>query len=117
MTLSLLCSMVTSMRSYRIWTAYKVRIPCPRFSTYPLMRHPILLALASSLLPVLALAASPAARGSDSTFDPWAFPLRQAVCPGINRAENNKTVDLYLRMLLTIAFYYPLIRFLFGRIC
>lgn len=62
------------------------------------MRHFIL--LASSLLPVLTLA-SPASRGSDSnsTFDPLAFPLQQATCPGINRAENNKTVDLQLRML------------------
>jgi hypothetical protein len=61
------------------------------------MRH--LLLLASSLLPVLTLA-SP-----DSTFNPLAFPLQQAICPGINRAENNKTVDLHLRMLSTITFF------------
>jgi hypothetical protein len=78
------------------------------------MRHLIL--LASSLLPVLTLA-SPAARDSNSTFNPLAFPLQQATCPGINRAENNKTVDLQLRMFPTIAFSYPLIRFLLGRIC
>jgi len=48
------------------------------------------------LLPVLTLA-SPAASGSNATFNPLAFPLQQAICPGINRAENNKTVDLYLQ--------------------
>ena len=75
-----------------------------------------LILLASSLLPVLTLA-SPLAetRRSDLTFDPSAFPLRQATCPGINRAEN-KTVDLQLRMLPTTAFPHPLIRFLHGRI-
>ena len=78
----------------------------------PLMRH--LFLLASSLLSVLTLA-SLVARGSDSTFDPLAFPLQQVTCPGINRAEN-KTVDLYLRMLPTIAFSYPLIRFLLDRV-
>jgi hypothetical protein len=76
------------------------------------MRH--LFLLASSLLPVLTFA-SPA-RDSNSTFNPLAFPLQQAICPGINRAENNKTVDLHLGMLPTIAFSYPLIRFLLGRI-
>ena len=79
----------------------------------PLTRH--LFLLASSLLPVLTLA-STAARGSDSTFNPFAFPLQQVTCPGINRAENNKTVDLHLRMLPTIAFPYTLIRFLLDRI-
>jgi hypothetical protein len=62
-----------------------------------------LILLASSLLPVLTLA-SPGAKGSDSTFNPWAFPLQQAICPGINRAENNETVDLRLGKLSTIAF-------------
>ena len=76
----------------------------------------LLILLASSLLPVLTLA-SPAARGSDSTFNPLAFPLKQAICPGINRAEGNKTVDLHLRMFLTTAFSYPLIRFSLDRIC
>ena len=71
-------------------------------------RH--LFLLASSLLPVLALA-SPVARGSDSTFNPLDFPLQQAICPGINRAENNKTVDLHLGMCPTIAFSYSLNRF------
>jgi len=64
------------------------------------MHH--LIFLASSLLPVLTLA-SPAAR--DSTFNPSAFPLQQATCPGINRADGNKTVDLHLGMLPTIAFF------------
>ena len=62
-----------------------------------------LILLASSLLPVLTLA-SLGARGSDSTFNPWAFPLQHAICPGINRAENNETVDLHLGKLSTIAF-------------
>lgn len=48
------------------------------------------------MLPVLTLA-SPAASVSDSTFNPVAVPLQQASCPGINRAENNKTVDLNLQ--------------------
>jgi hypothetical protein len=77
------------------------------------MRH--LFLLASSLLPVITLA-FPVARGSDSTFNPLAFPLQQAICPGINRAESNKTVDLYLRMIPAIAYFYPLIQFLLGRI-
>ena len=78
----------------------------------------LLVLLASSLLPVLTLA-SPAARGSDTidTFNPLAFPLHRAICPGINRAENNKTVDLHLRMFLTMAFSCPLILFLLDRIC
>ena len=78
------------------------------------MRHSFL--LASSLLPVLTLA-SPIARGIDSKFNPLAFHLQQAICPGINRAENNKTVDLHLGMLPTIVFCYPLNQFLLGRIC
>ena len=75
-----------------------------------------LILLASSLLPVLALA-SPLeeARRSDLTFDPSAFSFQQATCPGINRAEN-KTVDLHLRMPPTTVFPHPLIRFLLGRI-
>ncbi len=56
-----------------------------------------LLLLASSLLPILTLASS-AARDPHSTFDPNAFHLQVATCPGINRAENNKTVDLHLGM-------------------
>ncbi|KAN0124484.1 epoxide hydrolase [Russula decolorans] len=88
------CSMMT--RSYRpSAVVHKVRISCHHFSTCPLMRH--LFLLASSLLPVLTFA-SPA-RDSNSTFNPLAFPLQQAICPGINRAENNKTVDLHLEYL------------------
>jgi hypothetical protein len=92
--------MTSMQRSYLMWVVYKVRISCHYFSTYLLMRHLIL--LASSFLPVLTLA--PGARGSDSTFNPSAFPLQQAICPGINRAENNKIVDLHLGKLPTIVF-------------
>jgi hypothetical protein len=61
-----------------------------------------LILLASSLLPVLTLA-SPAAKARDTEFNPSAIPLQHATCPGINRAEN-KTVDLQLGLLPTVAF-------------
>jgi hypothetical protein len=79
------------------------------------MRHLILLA-SSVLLSVLSTLASPAARGSDSAFNPLDFPLQKAICPGINRADNNKTVNLNLGMLPTIASPYLLSRVLLGRI-
>ncbi len=79
---------------------------------HPLMRH--LFLLASSFLLILTLASS--ARGSDSTANVLDFPLQVATCPGINRAENNKTVDLHLGMPPTIAVTCPLIRILLGRI-
>jgi soluble epoxide hydrolase / lipid-phosphate phosphatase len=63
-----------------------------------------LLLLASSLLPILTLASS-TARDPNSNFDPNAFHLQVATCPGINRAENNKIVDLNLGMFPPIAVY------------
>lgn len=73
-------------------------------------QHLILLAV-SVLLPVLTLASAAKLGCSDSTFNLLTFPLQQAICPGVNRAEDNKTVDLQL---LTMAFSYPLIRISLG---